>query len=186
MGNSTNPRRRRWLSLLGKAVIITVLTGLSVLVLTAVVLWDADYYVARDKWETFKLAMFGKWQPNKTSSATDLLKGIDEINFFRRVKVAGLGSVMTGAKFNSSEDVINNTPAKRWCYITAGSGVATQHIDLGKQVQSTPPAFSDFQAVPQDVLDELGVTADRLASLARANCQFGEFDTRKKPITAEK
>jgi len=30
--------------------------------LAAFVLWDADFFVFRDRWENFKIAMFGEWK----------------------------------------------------------------------------------------------------------------------------
>ena len=173
-------RDKGWLPLLAKAVTFTALIGLGVPILAGIVLWDADFNLARDKFENFKLAMFGKWQPNRKSEVTDLLDGVAEFNFFKRKNVAGFGSVMTGAKFNSSEDVINKRPTKRWCYVSTGHGVASRHIELGTQEKSAAPRFSDFQTIPKDVLDELGVTAFRLSALAKANCQFATPDPTEK------
>ncbi|WP_306258396.1 hypothetical protein [Pararhizobium sp. IMCC21322] len=183
MNAPATPQGKRYVrgaNRLARTIGFTMLGGAVLVAMTIFIAWDADFFVFRDKWENFKLAMFGEWQPSEltenTSQQTDLLAGVDEISFFKRVTVGGLGVVVTGASFASAEDVIEKRAAKQWCYVGFGKGVATRHIDLGKQAGASRPIYSDLQTVPPDVLSELGISTERLASIAKANCRFGIFD----------
>lgn len=185
MNTPATPQGKRYereANRLARTIGFTMLGGAVLVAMMIFIAWDADFFVFRDKWENFKLAMFGEWHPTEetenTTQQTDLLDGVDEINFFKRVTVAGLGVVVTGASFASAEDVIEKRAAKQWCYVGFGNGVATRHIDLGKQAWASRPIYSDLQTVPPDVLSELGISTERLASIAKANCRFGVFDTR--------
>lgn len=185
MNAPATPKGKRYVrgaNRLARTIGLTMLGGAALAAMTIFIAWDADFFVFRDKWENFKLAMFGKWQPTEqaenTTQQTDLLDGVDEINFFKRVTVAGLGVVITGASFASADDVIEKRATKQWCYIGFGTGVATRHIDLGSQTEASPPIYSNLQKVPPEVLSELGISTERLASIAKANCRFGVFDTR--------
>ena len=59
-------RPARWLetaSRIARTAAITTVTAIGGLTLAAIVLWDADFHAARDRWESFKIAMFGEWMP---------------------------------------------------------------------------------------------------------------------------
>ena len=45
-----------------RLIAIGIALVLLVFVLLATVLWNADFYTARDHWEHFKIAMFSPWQ----------------------------------------------------------------------------------------------------------------------------
>nr|WP_306264913.1 hypothetical protein [Pararhizobium sp. IMCC3301] len=152
-------------------LLIAAAIGVCALILASFVLWDADFFTVRDRWENFKVAMFGDWQPKSR-----LVDGVDEINLFRRETVAGFGTIMTGARFGLTDGDMTANATSQWCYVAYGSGVTSSRVDLGTQQGPGAPTFSDFETIPQEVLGALGVSAARLADLAKANCRFGIFD----------
>lgn len=154
-----------------RVLLIATAIGVCALILASFVFWDADFFTVRDRWENFKVAMFGDWQPKSR-----LVDGVDEINLFRREPVAGFGTIVTGAKFALTDGDMEAKAASQWCYVAYGGGVTSSRIDLGAQDGTSTPTYSDFQTIPQEVLGKLGVSASRLADLAKANCRFGTFD----------
>ncbi|GEM_PF-3918424 len=62
---SMSHRLRWWGRLLrqaAKGILKLALALAALFTLAAFVLWDVDFYPARDRWEIFKRAMFGPWQ----------------------------------------------------------------------------------------------------------------------------
>lgn len=47
-----------------RAIAIGVLALGASSLLAGIILWDADFYAARDRWEHFKNAWFGQWPEN--------------------------------------------------------------------------------------------------------------------------
>lgn len=62
--------------MLARAAGLTGLASLGLLCFAIVVLWDADFYAARDRWEHMKIAWFGKWPEN---NKLRLLRGQDMV-----------------------------------------------------------------------------------------------------------
>lgn len=62
--------------MLAKTTALTGLACLCFLSLAIVVLWDADFYAARDRWEHMKIAWFSKWPENNKFR---LLRGQDMV-----------------------------------------------------------------------------------------------------------
>lgn len=58
-------RRVRWWWLAFKRVIRSALKialiCAALFILSAIIFWDVDFYPARNRWEIFKLTMFGDW-----------------------------------------------------------------------------------------------------------------------------
>lgn len=152
--------------------------GMSLLVAGAaasvagIILWDADFYVARDRWEHFKLAMFGEWPVKRSKNVDDIFEEVDEINLFRRSLVPGLGVIITGSEFTSSETVNGDRADSKWCYVTIGNGVTATRINLGDQDGENPPEYSDTGTIDPKVLNEIGISAVRLVQLAKEHCRF--------------
>ncbi|XWN32089.1 MAG: hypothetical protein ROR55_02945 [Devosia sp.] len=155
-------------------------TAAAVAVVAAgIIVWDSDFYAARDRFEHFRLAMFGDWQPDPRA-VTDALAGFDGIKTFSTAPVAGF-KIVTGMEFASAQDVVADNPAERWCYITAPESVAVaKAIELGTQEGTLPGVFVDTMTIADDALQLLGVDADRLAALAREHCRFS-----KKPFPSD-
>ena len=125
---------------------------------TVMILWDADFYTLRDRIEHTKIALFGKWQGNnwcppgrvsenceEINTFRDVFKEMDDFNFFKTLPIQGTDlSVTTGIAFATSEDVLNQTPTKHWCYIQFGQAGINQKLDLGEQHGTDLPVYIDF------------------------------------------
>lgn len=61
-GTTPKNEKRRWLPMIGRCLLLTTGISLVTATLSALVFWDANFYVARDRWEHFKLAIVGEWQ----------------------------------------------------------------------------------------------------------------------------
>ncbi len=62
---STSHRLRWWgqfLRQVATAFLKLVLVIAALFTLAAFVLWDVDFFAVRDRWEIFKIAMFGDWK----------------------------------------------------------------------------------------------------------------------------
>ena len=69
MGALSRNRVRQWGALAGRLIRKAALAGLAIAalaVVAATVLWDADFYAARQRWESFRAAMFGSWHGGNT------------------------------------------------------------------------------------------------------------------------
>ena len=98
---------------------------------------------------------------------------MDDFNFFKTLPIQGTDlKVETGIAFATSEDVLNQTPTKHWCYIQFGQSGVNQKVDLGEQTGTDLPVYTDFRAIADQDLKEIGLNADQLAGLAHSHCQF--------------
>ena len=155
--------------------------------LATIVLWDADFYEVRHRWETFKEAMFGEWTPGlwcppgRQSSVCDGVRTFEDafahivdFNFFVDRSVEGTDlKIVTGTDYASSTDVLAGRHKSRWCYIKLGAGDVVTRVDLGGQRGTEAPIFSDLTSLPAGELAPLGLDIGRLRDLARSHCQFG-------------
>lgn len=67
---------RQWMPMIvqtARGAAIAGLTLAGVTLIAGIILWDADFYTARDRWENFKVAMFGQW-----SDSSKLRMGHDQ------------------------------------------------------------------------------------------------------------
>lgn len=172
-----------------RGAVLTIGAGIGLSVVVTIVFWDADFYSARDRFEHFKLALFGEWQPRnwcppgretencqQVSEFVAALEGAENFNFFRSAQVAGTDlEVITGVEFGSALDVVAGLPAHLWCYITVGSGAIDRRITLASADAGNDPQFTDFVNVPSSE-EQLPFDAIRLNALARSHCQFNEFN----------
>jgi len=171
----------------------TAITGFGVLAVggsAVLVLWDADFYAAREKYEHLKLAFIGEWQPRnwcppgretdncqQVSEFAAALEGAENFNFFRSLPVEGTDlSVTTGVEFASALDVVASEPSHLWCYITFGHGALARRITLAQMGSDSSPSFTDLNSIASGGNDALPLSVDRLSALARSHCQFTEFN----------
>lgn len=179
--------RDRWLDTLGalgRKATIGVVVAAGIGVIASIILWDTDFYTAREKWETFKNAAFGKWNPKERcvvghkgcqqeKSFEDAFKDIVDFNFFRSTRIAGTSvEVVTGSAYSSSADVLAGRVHRRWCYVNLGTGNVGTRIELATQSGNGKPTYLQLGAVPPEVLAPLNVTAKGLEALARTHCRF--------------
>lgn len=164
---------------------ITIAAGIAAIGATALVLWDADLYAARDKFEHFKLAMFGEWQPQnwcpagrdsencqQVSEFVAALEGAENFNFFNSTPIAGTDlNVITGVEFHSALDVVAGEPAHFWCYLNVGNGPVAPRITLASANAGEEPVFNEFGDI-DNLVGQLPFDASRLNALARSHCQF--------------
>lgn len=155
--------------------------------LAAVILYDADFYAIRDRWEHFKQAMFGEWSPTRrpgrggeasaasgTRSLEDIFTDLANVGVFETVSVAGTPlKVVTGSTYLSSRDLLTNTASQRWCYVLLGTGNVTTRIELGAQNANAAPVYPPLTVIPPADLSAAGLDAERLRGLARSHCRLG-------------
>lgn len=167
------------------AVGILVISGASL-----IVFWDADFYAARDKYEQWRLAFFGDWQPQnwcppgratenceEVSEFRAALEGAENFNFFRSLPVEGTDlTVITGVAFALALDVVSGAPSHLWCYINDGNGAVSRRITLAQVQAGQDPSFTDFRNLSGSETSPLPLRAERLTALAQSHCQFTEFN----------
>lgn len=149
----------------------------SVLVL-GVVLWDADFRLARDKYENMKLALFGEWKPTPKRNLEDIFEKIDSISLFQDAPVRNVGVIVTGARFTSSQAIEQNIATNKWCYLKSGGSIASEHVTLGTQSRTDAPQYTDTEIISAEVLADIGVSTARLSTLAKLHCRFSNFEVR--------
>jgi hypothetical protein len=66
-----------------KKTLLVIAGGASAFAIAAMILWDADFYVVRERWESFKHAMFGDWPQIQLCEKTipQLQKNLCQIDF---------------------------------------------------------------------------------------------------------
>lgn len=165
--------------------------GLTLVVCASViVLWDADFYAVREKYEHLRLAFFGEWQarnwcpPGRDTENCDqvsqfqaALEGAENFNFFRSQPVEGTNfTVITGVAFASALDVVAGAPSNLWCYINDGQGAVSRRITLAQLQVGQAPTFTNFSSLGGAEAQALPLSAERLAALAQSHCQFTDFN----------
>jgi len=163
-------------------------------VAASVIFWDADFYAARTRWENFKIAMFGPWQPGVTDGSAsacpdtnafeEAFKGIVDFNFFRSVPVEGTSlSVKTGTAFTSSRDVLSGKTSRSWCYviISPERGLPRQ-VALANQSAGEKPVYTDFSTHSTEELKSIGLNARQLLAIAKSHCRF---DSKQVPAQTD-
>lgn len=144
--------------------------------LAGIILWDADFYAVRGRWENFKDAMFGPWRvlgKDQKRSFEDAFRDIVDFNFFQRVPIEGTTlAVITGTSFPSSSDVLAGRADSRWCYINVGSGNVGTRIELGRQAGDAAPVFLPLHTLSTAVLAETSLDVPRLLAIARTHCRI--------------
>lgn len=155
-------------------------------VVLGIILWDADVYTARDKFEHFKIALFGDWSaenwcpPGRTSAncaAVDdfeaALKGASDFTFFRSEPVEGSDlTVQTGIRFATARDVVADKPASQWCYVGIPSHGISQQIELASKSADEPPIYAALASLDANAVAGSALSVEALTDLARSHCRF--------------
>ena len=189
-GTSTTSWWSQVLAWFGKGLLIFI--GLALC--ASLIFWDANFYVVRDRWEHFKLALLGDWHntgwcpPGENipgcapkTPLEEALSQVDNLHFFKEKAISGTTySVTTGANFASAQAVIKGQPSHQWCYIAYGENTVKNRLDLAEQTGTQTPVIADFISIRPEALNTLGLARKQLRQIAQTHCQFNAFT---KPIT---
>jgi hypothetical protein len=181
---------QNWFSRFTRGASITALGLTAISIGAVVIIWNADLYATRDRWEHIKLALYGDWQAEdwcpsgrNTKECTQAnefeaaFADVDNFNFFKSKPIGDTGLlVTTGVKFATARDVLTATTNSHWCYITYGSGAISSRLDLGMQDGQSAPVYADLNDISNDSQTSIGLSVERLHAVARTHCQFGPFD----------
>ncbi|MEM8497842.1 MAG: hypothetical protein AAF542_07440 [Pseudomonadota bacterium] len=179
---------------LGKFTFRCACVAIAISSACTLILWDANLYAARDRWEHFKLAAFGDWNDTgwcppghradncrPLTSLEEALARADSLHFFKSKAIEGTGlQVTTGAVFDGTQDIIEGNAAMQWCYVAAGQGALRNHIELGNQLGRDAPVYTRLteleQAALTPAISDAGFTGAQLQTLSRSHCRFGAFN----------
>lgn len=177
---------KRLISRLVRGIALTCAGLLTFIVLLSVILWDADVYAARDRYEQLKIALFGEWQPNNwcppgrksdTCTAVDefaaALEDASDFTFFRISAIANSDlTVQTGSRYATARDVVDRRVASQWCYVNVPDGPSNRHIELAHKSADEPPVYTSLASLDASALAGTDLSRDALESLARSHCRF--------------
>jgi len=169
-----------------RGIILTGAVCVGLLVSVAIVLWDADLYEARTKFEHARIALFGDWQAElwcPEGRVSDTCEGIDafetaleaasDFTFFRSAPIEGTGlMVQTGVRFTTARDVVDGIPVRKWCYVSIPDGAVHQQIELATQSADDPPVFAELTGLDETALAGFGLSTNALSLIARSHCRF--------------
>jgi len=127
---STGGRPSHWpdtLVRIGRVAAIATASTVGAAALAAIILYDANFYAARDRWEHFKQAMFGEWMPTRrpgrrgeaspasgARTLDDIFTDLANVGVFETVPVIGTAlKVVTGSTYLSSRDLLANKASQR-------------------------------------------------------------------------
>lgn len=179
--------RTNWFPRILRGAALTGLTLTGLVVAGAIVLWDADIYTARDKFEHFKMALLSDWKsenwcpPGRVSDNCEMvndftaaLEKASDFTFFKTVPIDGTPlSIVTGIRFATAHDVVDGQPASEWCYLTIPNGSISQRIRLATRTAVNPPNYTDLASLDASALNGTGLEISQLALLAGSHCRFG-------------
>ncbi len=171
-------RPARWLETaarIARTATIATVTAIVGFMLVAIVLWDADFYAARDRWESFKIAMFGEWMPGSADDRPirNLFRDMAHVAVFREVPIEGtILSVVTGARYTSAADLLAGRAVRLWCYVNSGGDGAATHVELGTQSRGEPPVYAGLSGFSSSDLPATMREGASLERLARTHCRF--------------
>ena len=188
---TSNLKTQNWLPRILRGAAVGTVGTVVIAATSLIVFWDADFYAARDKYEQWKLAFFGDWQPQnwcppgrnsenceEVSEFRAALEGAENFNFFRSLPVDGTDlTVITGVAFASALDVVSGAPSHLWCYINDGHGAVSRRITLAQVQAGHDPTFTNFRDLSGSDTPTLPLSAERLTALAQSHCQFTEFNS---------
>lgn len=177
-------RPARWLDAaarIARAAAIGTAATAGTIAIATVVLWDADFYALRDRWENMKIAMFGEWTPSGADARpiVNVFRDMAHVAVFKEVPIDDtLLSVVTGSRYMSAADLLAGRATRLWCYINSGGdGVAT-HIELGTQSRGEAPDFASLNGFSSPDLPSAMRDGISLERLARTHCRFAETSNR--------
>lgn len=121
--------------------------------------------------------LFAASKQDEQRQLESALSRADDITFFKHRAINGTSlTVTTGGAFSSAEDIVKGRAKNMWCYVTKSEGALRRQITLGNRDRKTSPVYENFKSIPQMELREIGLTVERLKSIARSHCQFDGFD----------
>jgi len=171
-----------------KAMLYTGIT-IGSFVLLAIVFWDADFYVARDRWETFKHAIFGEWQGGAVATVDAeppvldigkqvevLFSGYGSVHLFTTMKIEGTTSfVDTGARFESVADILSASPQQQWCEVENQENAVNHRTQIAQKIGSSSITKNNVSSVTTAELELLGINRGAFITLPNTHCQFDFF-----------
>jgi hypothetical protein len=113
------------------------------------------------------------------AAASEAFNPDKEIHFFEKVAVADSDfNVITGAAYAHVAAVSAKKPLRQWCYIAVEEDTPglSARVDLGNQDGDEPAVFTAIAGLTSPGLEKRGLSASRLAALARTHCRFGKLD----------
>lgn len=172
--------RAGWRDVLARIVrtaVIGTAAAFGAAAIATVVLWDADFYALRDRWENMKIALLGEWMPSGVveTPLRNIFRDVKSVAVFREMPIEGTTlSVVTGSRYTSAADLLAGRAARLWCYVSSGGDGVVTHIELGTQNQGETPVYArlgNFSSpdLPASMRDGLS-----LERLARTHCRFIE------------
>jgi hypothetical protein len=174
-------RPARWLKAatrIARAAAIGAAATTGAAALATVVLWDADFYALRDRFENMKIALFGEWTPSGADDRpiANVFRDMAHVAVFKEVPIEGtILSVVTGSRYISAADLLAGRASRLWCYINSGGDGVTTNIELGVQNRGERPVYAslgDFSSSDLPAPIREGASLERLA---RTHCRFAEI-----------
>ncbi len=183
--------RYHWMPVVKRAVVRTVklvALGIGLFTVAAVVLWDADFYVVRDRWENFKQVMFGDWNQIK---ACETIEGSDnrdcvlsnlvntaiedkrDFHLFISEPLPGTRYLITtGYQFTTPADLIGDEPSLTWCYLEDPESPIRRIVDLVEQNNDGVLIAKDDGTLALNPLAEMQLSVKQLRLAMVRHCQF--------------
>ncbi len=169
-----------------RGIALTVVACAGLAIIGAIVLWDADFYAARDKWEHAKRALFGDWSPENwcplgrvsddctvQSSFAAALEDSRDFTFFRTTPIGGTDlAVETGIRFHAAQDVADGKPSYQWCHLSSPDAGVKRTFDLATKSAEDPPVYAELSSLDESALAGVDLSADALSEIARTLCRF--------------
>lgn len=130
--------------------------------------------------------LWDRWAPAITATApasSNALETRQEITFFVQEPIAGSAFVVTtGVAYATVADLTSGNALRYWCYINGrAAGGITPRIELGTQDGNADPGYASASDFSEADIAGFGLSAERLAELARSHCRFGSID----PVSAD-
>lgn len=82
--------------------------------------------------------------------------------------------VVTGARYENVQAVMDARPSRAWCYTTIGTREthASTHVNLAAQIEDRPPEYYDLGQIPASVFIGRHVSSSSLEAAAQRSCAF--------------
>ena len=167
--------------------------GLGAFAIAAMILWDADFYVARDRWETFKHAMFGDWSQIKAceltneaaqrdcelaAALTDEFNENSDFHFFEFKDLPGTPhQVVTAKRYAEIADLLSDEPNFRWCFVQSTALGIRTIIDLVAQEPLGETVLTDDETLALYPLAQLKLTVSQLRKATTELCNIDLSNT---------
>lgn len=165
------------LARIGRAATIGSAATAGAAALATVVLWDADFYALRDRFENMKIALFGEWMPSGANDRpiANVFRDMAHVAVFKEVPIEGtILGVVTGSRYISAADLLAGRASRLWCYINSGGDGVTTNIELDVQNRGERPVYASLSNFSSPDLPSAMRDGASLERLARTHCRFAE------------